>query len=612
MIQPAFEILNQRGTPMFFSDVFANRPTAGIVGRIFISTDTAAIYRDTGTTWNLIADGGSSSVNIYNSNGTLTGNRVVSLNGNYLSFDGGQTYIGSQTASTGLLTINNSSSDAHLQVVGANSPSIRIDNAGTGATRRFVMGLATATNNFIQGSTAGDICISTASASPLLFGMWQTINASEVMRISTANNLIVGSSVDNGSKFQVTGSVTISSSLTTNSISITGGSSTQLLASNGSSIVAGTGITISGGIISSTGGGGITGSGVSGQIGVWDGTSSQTGYTALTYNNTGSIGLLISPSLTAASGISTIFRANSSLTASANSDVLVGLDINPTFTNGAFTSVANAGIRIGGQLFIGLGKSSLATNIIIGSSTSGRSITSGALNTIIGNGSGAAITSGGGNTAVGGTSLASVTTSNNNTAIGQSAMQSNTGSGNNAVGQQALLSGSGSSNCAFGTATMNQLTTGAQNTAIGNNSLGTLTSTSFNIGLGVSSGRFATATGSATNNSTSVGCVFLGYDTRPLLNGDSNEIVISGYTGSGDGQVGLGTNTITIGNSSSTFGRIFGNLLLGTSTNSGQRLYVNGSIRIDGQTAATAGGSAGLHLILNLDGTNYKIALLNV
>ena len=55
MIQPAFEILNQRGTPMFFSDVFANRPTAGIVGRIFISTDTKEFYRDTGTTWELLS-----------------------------------------------------------------------------------------------------------------------------------------------------------------------------------------------------------------------------------------------------------------------------------------------------------------------------------------------------------------------------------------------------------------------------------------------------------------------------------------------------------------------------------------------------------------------------
>lgn len=54
------------------------------------------------------------------------------------------------------------------------------------------------------------------------------------------------------------------------------------------------------------------------------------------------------------------------------------------------------------------------------------------------------------------------------------------------------------------------------------------------------------------------------------------------------------------------------NFLINTTTDSGNRLRVNGSVRIDGQTAVPAGGSAGLHLIVNCDGTNYKIALLNV
>jgi hypothetical protein len=38
---------------------------------------------------------------------------------------------------------------------------------------------------------------------------------------------------------------------------------------------------------------------------------------------------------------------NNTLVAAANNDVLVGLDINPTFTNGAFTGVANAALRVG-------------------------------------------------------------------------------------------------------------------------------------------------------------------------------------------------------------------------------------------------------------------------
>ena len=39
-----YEVLNQRGTPALFTDTFANRPTFGFQGRLFISTDTAQIF----------------------------------------------------------------------------------------------------------------------------------------------------------------------------------------------------------------------------------------------------------------------------------------------------------------------------------------------------------------------------------------------------------------------------------------------------------------------------------------------------------------------------------------------------------------------------------------
>jgi hypothetical protein len=104
MIVLDLSILNQKGTPMFNSDTFANRPAFGIVGRIFISTDTAAIYRDTGTAWDLIADGGSSSTNIYNSNGTLSADRTVASGGFNLTFNPSTTF------DTTLTAANNASS----------------------------------------------------------------------------------------------------------------------------------------------------------------------------------------------------------------------------------------------------------------------------------------------------------------------------------------------------------------------------------------------------------------------------------------------------------------------------------------------------------------------
>jgi hypothetical protein len=122
----------------------------------------------------------------------------------------GKTIIGSTNITgSGLLQVTNSSGDDHLRIWGSTAPSLRIDNAVSAATQRFVLGLSTATNNFIQGSTSGDICIATASANPLLFGMWQTTSATEVQRISTALNVLIGSATDTGEKFQLTGSIRV-------------------------------------------------------------------------------------------------------------------------------------------------------------------------------------------------------------------------------------------------------------------------------------------------------------------------------------------------------------------------------------------------------------------
>lgn len=51
-------VLNQLGSPAIYSATFANRPAAGYTGRLFVSTDTNELYRDTGTAWVLIGAGG--------------------------------------------------------------------------------------------------------------------------------------------------------------------------------------------------------------------------------------------------------------------------------------------------------------------------------------------------------------------------------------------------------------------------------------------------------------------------------------------------------------------------------------------------------------------------
>lgn len=314
MITLDLSILNQKGTPMFYSDITANRPAAGIAGRIFIATDSPyGLFRDTGSAWEQVAGSGggggisgsgaatqvafwtgtsaiSGSNNLWwdstnnyfgigtNTPGnpldvhgslasiaalnqtTATNNTLLSLLnsgtplwriGNFYTsaandfgiFDvvgslqqltivktTGQTFIGAKTTASGRLVVNSATADAHLQIVGANSPSIRIDNAGSGGTQRFLIGNATATNNFIQGSAAGQFCITTASSGALLFGMWNTTNASEVMRITTAFNLHIGSTGDTGEKLQVTGSSKFNGAIIYNGIT---GAAAGSISSNG-------------------------------------------------------------------------------------------------------------------------------------------------------------------------------------------------------------------------------------------------------------------------------------------------------------------------------------------------------------------------------------------
>jgi hypothetical protein len=70
-----------------------------------------------------------------------------------------------------------------------------------------------------------------------------------------------------------------------------------------------------------------------------------------------------------------------------------------------------------------------------------------------------------------------------------------------------------------------------------------------NIFIGSLAGSSISSGSSA--NTTGLNSVLIGYDVRPLANGDRNEIVISGFDGTA-GTVGLGSNTTLIGSSTTT------------------------------------------------------------
>jgi len=84
-------VLNQFGSPSLNSNILANRPAFGQVGRLFVSTDTLAIYRDTGTAWdNLTSGGGSQNLQQVTTIGNTTdqGINVLSNSGFYVTSDG--------------------------------------------------------------------------------------------------------------------------------------------------------------------------------------------------------------------------------------------------------------------------------------------------------------------------------------------------------------------------------------------------------------------------------------------------------------------------------------------------------------------------------------------
>ncbi len=282
-------ILNQRQTPAFYADVFANRPAAGFVGRIFVSTNTFAFYRDNGTSWDLIGGPGTGTVTGTGANGqvtfwngasTITGsndlfwdsanghlgvntnvpgtaldvhhdqptvaivNQTVATNDVRIGFQNngvglwrigafynagandfgiydavsaiqpvtvkkttGQVLIGTSTVGSGKLVVASATSDNGIQIVGANAPSLRIDSAESGPTKRAGLGISTGVNNFIQGSTDRDFCIFNGSTnpSPILFGIYETTNIQEAARITTTRNFLIGTITDAGYKLDVNG-----------------------------------------------------------------------------------------------------------------------------------------------------------------------------------------------------------------------------------------------------------------------------------------------------------------------------------------------------------------------------------------------------------------------
>ncbi len=297
---------------------------------------------------------------------------------------------------------------------------------------------------------------------------------------------------------------------------------------------------------------------------------------------------MVDYSTTSAWSANGTFRRTLVATASGS----VTLTITPTTAfDGAIDSISVQNVSLG---------SVMATQVFQNSDGSTgfqmRSGGSAQWNTFIGTDAGRSISNGYNNSVVGANALRAITTGSNNTAMGYASLNLCTiGSVNTAVGSSALVAVStGLGNTAVGYNSSSAMTTATYNSAFGNNSLSLDVAGSYNVALGyaclygmtgganvVSVGAYAgryIADG-ATANATCDNSVFVGYMTKALASGQTNQNVF-GYNA-----VGLGSNTTVIGSSATVTFKAFGTPILTPAASSVPT--VNGELTVEATSNTT-------------------------
>ena len=251
------------------------------------------------------------------------------------------------------------------------------------------------------------------------------------------------------------------------------------------------------------------------------------------------------------------------------------------------------------SLTIGKGGSGINTNTALGANalilnTTGTQNTGVGFQALVSNTTGAA------NTSVGNNSGIQNTTGDSNTIVGASAGQNNnTGSNNSFFG--ALSGGdntTGSSNVAVGLSALSRNITGGQNTAIGRDA-----------GRWIADG--------VTNNTNTNSSIYIGFFSKANADNQTNQIVI------GHNATGQGSNTVTIGNSSTTSNKFFGRVIHADAVNADESAtlgQVNTAIggyvtlataqTITAQKTFTTSGSSDTMIISHGSGSGFALDVI--
>jgi hypothetical protein len=244
-----FNILNQKQSPALYSDILANRPAAGYLGRLFISTDTLDIYRDNGTTWDLISGVPAGVITGSGRPGQatfFTGTGAVSGNDNFW-WDNTNHYLGLGTSTPG----------TNLDINGTNNVLVQLNSTTTG-------------NSLVSFQNQGT-------------GKWRLGNNYN----AGANDFSLYDIASGVNRLAITnaGAATYTGSWTATSLAITGGTASQYLMANGTTSTLTNPVTGTGteGVTSV-----FTGTGTIGNGSIFDNRNA-TGYAA--YINFNSIGI---------------------------------------------------------------------------------------------------------------------------------------------------------------------------------------------------------------------------------------------------------------------------------------------------------------------------------
>ena len=526
------------------SQLWKNKTIATALG--YTPVPTTRTLTINGTAYDLSADrswtvsGGGTT--IYSGDGTLAGNRTVTMGSYTLSFEK-DVLVNGITVGLGFSGISTNTA------VGNSSLSVAttgIRNTAVGSTAGQS---CTSSDNTIVGANSGNNASFSGGLNTLMgsFSGQNITSGSRNVAIGHVTGRNIGSGVSNtyigtatvqggnGSWNVAIGDVSCEGNSTASYNATVGSYSMQKNTTGNYNVALGTnaGSSITGGADNA-----ITNNSVYIGAGTRALASNQTNQIVIGYNSTGL-------------GSNTTVIGNSSTTDTAIYGRMLVNYSSPVI--GTYALDVNGTARVTGDasvngLTIGKGGGNVSSNTALG----GAALTSN--------------TTGFDNSAFGSQSLRNLTTGLFCSAFGSGALQTFiTGTHNSAFGYVSLYSSVGSRNSAFGSASFYSLSSGNDNTALGNNA-----------------GRYIA--GGATANTTSSTSIFIGSDTKALADSQVNQIVI-GYN-----ETGLGSNTTIIGTASTITTALRGRLLLGTTTDSGSyQLDVNGTARVSGLLTTSAG-----------------------